>query len=796
MKVSLNLLKQYVDLNGLSTEEIVHKLTFAGLEVEGVTKLADASSLVIGQILSVKDHPDSDHLHILEVDEGPIYGVHQIVCGAPNVKVGLKVIVAREGAKLPAIGVTIQKSKIRGVVSNGMCCSLVELGVDKNFLSEKQQNGIEELPEDAVIGNENVLKYLGYDDEVLDINVLANRSDVLAAFSLAKELSSLFLRPLNLPSFEFKNLKKSDFTVSSDTPKCPQFSIKEVKGVITKPSPKWLQSYLMAAGIRSINNIVDIGNFVMLLTGQPLHMYDIDKLVSHNFVVKDDVSGTFVALDEKSYEVENGDLMVTNGGHNVCLAGVMGALECAVDENSTNIAIEAAFFHGATVRKTTIRTGLVSESSSRFIKGINPRQDRYVLDLATSLLIELADAKEIYETVSYREKEEKDTTINTSVTYINKRLGTEFASNEIKDILETLYIKVTLDKDNDHFSATVPAHRIDLKCDADLSEEVIRYVGFDAIKSRLPLMETTRGGLSYEQKMRLKIRELLIANGYNEILTYTLISPEENEKFVLLNKDEPFILKNPMTIDHSVVRRGLISSCLNVLKYNLDHQNHDLALFEVSDVQTTSNRYTALVCALNGQKLVRGELVKRPYDFFDLKGVFKSIMTLLGIDSNRYKEERLVSEYFHPGRSIKISIGNKIIGIIGQIHPLHQEKMGETYVMELNLSALFALKVSVGKMTPISRYPSVTRDLALVVNRDILAEQMIRQIKKSGRQLVTNVNVFDVYEGDKMEANKKSIALSITYSDPNKTLVSAEINECETRIIADLVATFKAELRK
>ncbi len=796
MKISLNLLKQFVDLSGLSTEEIVHKLTFAGLEVEGVTKLAEASNLVIGEILSVEEHPNSDHLHILKVDEGPKYGIHQIVCGAPNVKVGLKVIVAREKAVLPRLGVTIQKSKIRDIESDGMCCSLVELGVDKTYLSEKQISGIEELDPSAPVGEEKVLKYLGYDDEVLDINVLANRSDCLAAFSLAKELASLFNRPLNIPTFKAEKLKESDFKVSSATSKCNQFSLKVCKDLKIKESPTWLKRYLMASNIRSINNIVDIGNYVMLLTGQPLHMYDIDKLPSREFIVKDDVESDFVALDEKTYQIEKGDLVVTNGGHNVCLAGVMGALECAVDDNSKNIAIEAAYFHGATIRKTTIKTGLSSDSSARFIKGINPNQDRYVLDLAVSLLKELADAKEIYETVFYREKEIAPTVIECSVSYINNRLGTDFEASKIKEILERLYCHVTFDEDQDHFKATIPSHRIDLKCDADLSEEVIRFVGFEAIKSRLPMMETTRGGLTFEQQKRLKIREMLIANGYNEILTYTLISPEEDQKFVLLNEDEPYILKNPMTVEHSVVRRSLIVSCLNTLKYNLDHQNRDLALFEVSEVQTKTSRYTALVAALNGACHVRGQLKTRPYDFYDLYGAFLMIMEELGIEESRYKVARLTSPYFHPGRSVKVTIQNQVVAVIGQIHPQYQEKMGETYVMEVNLSAFMALKVGPLKMKNISRYPSVSRDLALVVDKNVLAKEMIRQIKKSGYPLVSEVSVFDVYEGLPLEHDKKSLALSITYSDCNKTMTSEEIAKCEAKIISDLNNVFKAELRK
>ena len=342
MRASYNLLKQFVNLENITVQDIADKLTYAGLEIEEISYSASANNLVIGQIIECENHPSSDHLHILKVDLGSKYGIEQIVCGAPNARLGLKVIVARPGAELKSIGVTISKGVIRGVESNGMCCSLVELGVDKNTLSEKQISGIEELPQDAPIGEENVLEYLGLDDAVLDINVLANRSDCLSVFSLAKEIGALLNREVKvLDEVKFNELS-TDIKVKSSTKSCSQFSIKLVEGCKTKPSPKWLSSYLMAHGIRSINNIVDIGNYIMILTGQPLHMYDMDKLTSNEFDVRDDYECEFVALDDKTYNVTNGDIVITNGGHIGCLGGVMGAKECAVDDTTTRIAIEAA----------------------------------------------------------------------------------------------------------------------------------------------------------------------------------------------------------------------------------------------------------------------------------------------------------------------------------------------------------------------------------------------------------------------------------------------------------------------
>lgn len=796
MLASYNLLRNFVDLDGITPEQIADKLTFAGLEVEGMEKLAYASNLVIGQIVKVENHPDSDHLHILQVDEGEKYGIEQIVCGAPNVKVGLKVIVARVGACLSKEKFTIKKSTIRGIESNGMCCALNELGVDKLFLSEKQINGIEELSDDAVVGNENVLEYLGLDDTIFDINVLANRSDVLSIYSLAKELAALFDRKLTIPEPKHYSEVDSEITCGSETEDCPQFSIKVVRDVVTKESPKWLKQYLMAQGIRSINNIVDIGNYVMILTGQPIHMYDLDKLHSNRFVVKNSLDTDVVCLDEKTYHVIPGDLVVTNNDEPVCLAGTMGLLSVAVDENTKNIAIESANFKGSTVRKTSVRIGLSSESSAHFLKGINPKQDEFVLDLTAQLLVELADAKVIEKNSRYSTINMEDLQIKCSVDYINKRLGTEFDYQLITSILKRLYINI-IDIDHNNFIAIPPAHRIDIQCNADLSEEIIRYVGFDAIKSKLPLMVTTVGGYTKEQEKRLKIRNLLIDSGLNEALTYTLISPKENEEFVILNNDEAYAIFNPMTIDHSVVRRGLVKSLLNIVKYNLDHQQENLGFFEVSDVITKSSHYEELCVVLNGKKSVRGKLEQRPYDFFDIHGILESILNLLGIEKNRYKEERLTSSpYYHPGRTTKITIGKDLVAICGQVHPNYSKDLGETYVLEINLSKLFDVKVSSMKMTQISKFPAVNRDLALVVSQDVLASDIVRTVKKAGKSLVKNVEIFDVYQGEHMKEGYKSVAISIVFQDENKTLQDSEITDAMNNIVNDLYKTLKAELRK
>ena len=766
MRASLNLIKKYVDLSNISVDEIVDKLTFSGLEVEDVTKIADASNLVIGEILTCEDHPDSDHLHVLQVNLGEKYGVKQIVCGAPNARAGLKVIVAMVGAELPRHNIVISKGVIRGVESEGMCCSLSELGVDKSLLTQKQLEGIEELSEDAPVGEENVLEYLSLDDCILDINVLANRSDCLAVYSLAKELGALFDRKVTIPSYSFDNELDSPLVVSSETEHCKQFSLKLVEGIKVCTSPKWLSSYLMSHGIRSINNIVDIGNYIMILTGQPIHMYDMDKLACKEFIVKDDLKCDFVALDDNTYQVDNGDICITNNNQIGCLGGVMGAAFCEVDENTVNVAVESANFDPATIRRTTVRTGLSSDSSAHFIKGIDPTQDQEVLALAAHLLVELADAQKIYKTVRYSVLNNEETKINCSYSYINNRLGYEFTKEEIDDVLTRLDIKL-LPVDEDNFVAIPPHHRIDLKVDANLSEEVFRFIGLDRIKPKLPEMVTTVGGLTPAQNNKKRIREHLISHGFNEILTYTLVSPTLNEKFVVLNNDAAIEVMNPMTVEHSLVRRGLISSVLEVVEYNIAHQNKDLSLFEVSDITTDKQRYQELCVVLNGNK-VSLSLSKVPFTYYDIKGVFESIMQILGLDTKRYRFERLTdSKYFHPGRSAKIIVNGKLAGVMGEIHPLYSKNIGVTYLLDVNLSMLLDLRVSSKKMQPISKFPSVERDYAFVVKKDVLVDQIINLVKKESHGLISNVSIFDVYEGEFLPEGFKSVALKVTYSSLN-----------------------------
>ena len=798
MLVSLKSVSQYVDLNGLTAEEIADKLTFAGVEVEEVSRLASGTNLVIGHVLECVAHPNSDHLHVLKVDLGPKYGVAQIVCGAPNARTGLKVIVARVGAKLPQI--EIKQGVIRGEESNGMCCSLLELGVEAKYLSDYQKAGIEELPEDAPVGEENVLGYLGLDDVTLNLKVLANRPDLLSIFNVAREIGAIFNRPVNLPKVTRREDFKTKLVVGSKTNRCTQFSGKEIKNIVTKPSPKWMSDALMAMGVRSINNIVDIGNYVMLMTGQPLHMYDADKLMKAELYAQDDYDGDFVALDEKTYKVIPGDIVICCDNKPMCLGGVMGSLACAVDENTKNIYIEAASFDGASIRHTSNRLGLVSESSQRFVKGTNHFQSEFVLDYAAQLINELCEAKSNSNNVVYQSEKEEDQVIDSSVTKINNRLGTSFTKEEISETLERLNFKLTF-KDEDKFAALVPQYRLDITSDADLSEEVIRLRGYDNVKSILPCLDTKVGMLTLRQQRLKNIRSYLLNVGLDECLTYSLISKKEKDDFCLLNKEENYIILNPLTDEHEVFRTHILSSLLKVATYNVARQNKNLALFETSNMISKSSRSEHLAIVLVGQALNQGLLEKENYSFFHMKGLLEGLFAALGIESSRFRFDRFVdpNHELHPGKSANIIFQNKVIGVCGELHPNQIEKydLGKTsaVVLEMDLEALLEAIVSEVKMTPISRFPSVSRDLAFVLDANISAGEVIKTIKTVGRGLVNNCEVFDVYQGTGIAEGKKSMALSVTYRKDDGTLTDREISDIEDKIKFELSRSYKAEIR-
>lgn len=795
MDISLNWLNRHVKIDDISVEELAAKITSVGLEVEGIHELTYGTKLVIGYVRTCEMHPDSDHLHVCQVEIEP--GVEtQIICGAPNVAAGQKVIVALPGCELN--GGTIKNSKIRGIESNGMICSLSEIGIDPRFQSEEQKAGIEVLDKDAPIGQE-ALSYLGLKDTILEVNITPNRADCLAVRSFAYEVGAVLNREVHFDEVTTKGQPGSGIEIEIQTELCPFFGAKLVKGVKTKESPQWMKSLLMASGIKPINNVVDISNFVMLETGQPIHMYDYDKLQSKKFTIKTGMALKATMLDGIEYEILPTDLIVSTDGGVGCIAGVMGADSTKIDENTTNIVIEAATFDGATLRATAKRLNLLTDASSRFIKGaLDTKSSPIILERCANLLEELADASEIYEAVTVSHTEIHDRYVDLSTSRVNALCGTDVTDEIVKDIFDRLKFSYTFE--NGVFHVLVPSYRNDITMDADLVEEVARMYGYDNIPSTLPVMPMTSGRLTPMQSKIREIRHLLCDLGLHEAITYTLTSPELVDDFNSFHKNETIKLMWPLSEERSVVRKSIVPSLLQAVAYNQAHAIKDVLLFEISKTYAKDEEIQSMAMVLSGvYHESKWQGITKNVDFYVVKGMVERVLALFGLDERRCHLERVSNQQkeLHPGRSANIFIDKMCVGSIGQIHPKMAKKydVNETYVASLNLSMLMSIRTSKVKFTAIPLYPSVTRDIAVVVKEDVSVEEMIKVIKKAGRSIVKKCEVFDVYQGEHVEKGYKSIAIQILFQDDRKTLKDEEISKSMEAILEGVQKTFNAHLR-
>lgn len=789
MLVSYKLLKEIVDFpNDVTPFDIADKLTFHGVEVEEVIPLAQATNLTTGKIISCEKHPDSDHLHLLEVDCGE-HGNYNIVCGAPNARKDLKVIVALPGADLKAKGLVIKPTKIAGYESNGMCCSLSELGVNEELLSEAQKNGIEELPEDTELGNDDVLGLLGLDDTILNLNILANRPDLSSVLGIARELSAIY-------SCSYKKIeniqveKDNKIKVTSLTPKCLSFGLLEVEtdGKIVE-SPAKLKQYLIALGYRPISLAVDLGNFMMAITGQPYHFYDLDKvksLNSHNeFVVKDDFEGELETLADKNVKVEKGDIVVTDGITPMCLGGVMGLKNVETELTSTHFAIEAANFSYVQVRHTVKRTGLVSDSAQRFIKKVNPQLIEDSLLMLATVYKSIDPSFTVKSYSLYDEQETPNRLLPFSLESANHRLGGKFTHDEVAKIFKDLRFVWEDDK------VLVPVDRPDIKEQADLEEEIFRYSDPSCLDNTLDKLPLTSGRRTAKQELVRKVREYLIANGLYEVVSYTLIDEKLDRSYRIFNEKEPSIrIGNPMTADHEYVRSDLTSSLVKTVNYNRARQKNNFGMFEVGEVHYKDTYKTYLTICLTGKVKEQGSLISRKYDFFDIKGYFEGIFGLTGILPNRYQLRRASQDFFHPGRSADVFVGKEKVASFGQINPRLEKE--ETYVLEIDISALINIKTGVTKFVPFSIYPDVERDYAFVLDNSVSSGDLISTIKKAVGSTLKSAEIFDIYQIDK---EKKSLAVKLLFTSMDHTFKEEELNILQEKVINSVVDKLGGSLR-
>lgn len=799
MIISRKWLQQYMDISDLSIEELADKITNSGSEVEGIEKMSQGSNLVIGHVLECVEHPDSDHLHVCKVDLGE--KVEQIVCGAPNVAAGQKVIVARVGAVLP--GGEIKAGVIRGQESNGMICSLLELGVSPHMLSEESKNGIEILDESAPVGNEDPLGYLGLDDEILDIGLTPNRNDCMAAWSMALEAGAVLHKEVKIPYADGASAKgeATKLKVSSETEKCPLFLGKVIRNVTIKESPKWMKELLMASGIKSINNVVDISNIVMLETGQPLHFYDIDAIVAQEITVKDHIEESYTALDGVEYQLDASDIVITTEGKPIGIAGIMGGDDSKIEETTKGIIIEAAIFHHVSIRNTARRLNLNTDASVRYQKGIEPMATFKAMDRAVQLLCEYADATGLEETVQFGSNNYTPVAFHVNLNRINRLLGTDFALEEVMQVLSDLHLTPTMEGEDIH--VVIPSYRTDLTIEEDIAEELIRILGYDRLPRTLPQLPATLGKLNKRQQLRRKFKSCLADLGYNEAVSYSLIGDKEKEDAVM-GKAQLYTLASPMSEERKYVRSSILPSLLECISYNQARSMKDVALFEISNVYGVNEVEERLCVAASGAlHKNRWQKYSVDVDFYTIKGLLQAMMASIGYDEKRilFKENKLDVKHFHPYRSAEVYLGKELLGILGQVHPVLAKKydINETIAMEINLEVLLKNKPSKVKYSEVSKYPSVTRDYALVVKEDVKVADILQSIKKNGKldkeNIIQNVEVFDVYMGEHVEAGYKSIALSVTFQSFAKTLKDSEINEIHEKIMASLKKDVDAQLR-
>lgn len=781
MRLSLNFVKDYVDIDeNIDVKELAEKMTAVGNEYDEATSLVNATNLVVGEVLTCQMHPDSDHLHLCEVNIGE--EVLNIVCGAPNVRTGLKVIVAKVGAELPG-GVKIKKGLIRGQESNGMLCSLYEIGIDKKYLSEQEKNGICELPSNAKPGDDPI-KVLGLDDKIIDFELTANRGDLLSILGMAYEISSIYNKEVRVPDLKHNEIEEdvnNEFNLNIETENCSLFLAKKVKDIVIKESPDFIKNRLIACGIRPINNVVDISNYVMLELGQPLHFYDSDNLGDTILVRMAKNGEELVTLDSTKRILNENDIVITNGKEVVGLAGVMGGINTEVENTTKNVLIEAAIFDSVKVRKTSNKI-LRSEASNRFEKGLDPNRTYMAIERACRLLEKYANAKVEKGTAIYDKTENKEKKIKIEYEYINNVLGTNISKKDIVDVFKRLKFE-TDEKENDVL-VTVPTRRRDISIKEDLVEEVGRIYGVDKIEGKLPMVQMKMG--SVDKTIR-KIRHKMCDLGLNETLTYVLINDKDVKKFTT-DKFEELKLLDPITEERNTLRYSLIPSLYKVYEYNKARENKDICLFEIGKgFWKKEGVYgeNQKICVLMTGKYYNKIGFNKQVDFYDIKGVTEELLDFLGY-GGRYSfiVPNEIPKELHPGQTASINVNNDIVGIVGKIHPEVENE--DVYVMEINLDKLLNKRVGKMKFKEISKFPTIKKDLAILLDKGIASKEVELKIKKKAGSLLQEIKVFDVYEGKNIDKNKRSIAYSLTFGNEKRTLNDDEVNNIMENIISSL----------
>lgn len=820
MNVSYQWLSQYVDLSGVTPAELAEAMTRGGIEVDGVaSRNLGVEKVVVGHVVSREKHPDADKLNVCQVDVGAEETL-QIVCGAPNVDAGQKVPVALVGAALPG-DLKIKRAKLRGVESQGMICSAKELGLNDKLLPKEIQEGILVLPPATPVGADAV-SLLGIDDAVLDLDLTPNRSDALSMIGVAYEVAALLGRDVRLPDVS-EGAAVDGSRVASDVVRveidaaddCPHYAARVVEGVTIGPSPLWLQNRLMAAGVRPINNVVDVTNFVMLEYGQPLHAFDADALAGGGSVVRvrhAREGERLTTLDGVDRELAPHMLLITDGERGIALAGVMGGLATEVSAGTTRVLLESARFAGRSVRRTSRELGLRSEASLRFEKEVNPEAVIPALNRAASLLCALAGGRVLAGHAEALMDSPAPRAVPLTVARVNDMLGTSLTGLQIRAIFARLGFAVA--GNEEAFEVTAPLRRGDMTRDVDLIEEVARLYGYDNIPVTLVRGDTTPGALTKSQRIARETRRVLTGAGLHEAVTYSLSAEGRSGAFDGLFESSGLVrLAMPMSEERSALRTSLLPHLLEAVAHNRNHGAFDAALFELGSVFLTDEagpltalprERKTLAAVLTGARSApnwtAGTGAREKVDFYDLKGKLERLTSHLGIET---AYERSAPGGFHPGRTADVFAvspsGARVrLGRIGQLHPELQAEweLEDAYVFELDFEALVDAAVLRANYSPLPRYPAATRDIAVVVDRGVPAGELAATVREAGGAVLESVRVFDVYTGERLGADKKSVALALVYRHAERTLQDEEVTAAHGAVTQALAERHGAELRK
>lgn len=792
MLISNEWLKDYVDVNQ-NVQDLAEKITRTGIEVDDIIDYTkDIKNLVVGYVVSKTSHPDADKLNICQVDIGEEETV-QIVCGAPNVDEGQYVIVAKVGGRLPG-GIKIKRAKLRGERSEGMICSLQEIGISSNVVPKAFENGIFVFSTEVTPGTD-ALDALYLNDQIMEFDLTPNRADALSMVGTAYEVAALYQTQMTKPQTASNELNESatdelSVTVKNEN-KVPYYSARIVKNVTIGQSPIWMQSRLMKAGIRPINNVVDISNYVLLEYGQPLHMFDQDQIGSNHIEVRQaQENETMTTLDDQERTLLESDIVITNGQTPIALGGVMGGDFSEVSDRTTNVVIEGAIFDSASIRHTSRRLNLRSEASSRFEKGIATEFVNEAVDRACYLLEMYASGSVLKDRVSAGDLGEFITPIHITTDKINETVGFNLSADEITKNFEQLGFETEVN--HNELTVFVPSRRKDISIKEDLIEEVARIYGYDEIPSTLPVFEeVTSGTLTDRQRKTRIVKETIEGAGLNQAITYSLVSKEHAKDFTLQDRSTIELLM-PMSEAHSTLRQSLLPHLIEATTYNVARKNKDVKLYEIGRVffGNGEGELPEEVEYLSG--IMTGDYVvnqwqgkKEEVDFYLTKGVIERVAEKLNLTLD-YRAAKI--EGLHPGRTAIVSLNGKDIGFIGELHPsvAADNDLKRTYVFELNYEEM--MKVSVGYINyqPIPKYPGVSRDIALEVNHDVPASELISTIHDNGADILQDTQVFDVYEGEHLEEGKKSVAIRLNYLDTENTLTDERVSKVHDQIIEAL----------